>query len=109
MCRMVAFAGYCTVCAEFFSWEELSQELSCLEAKNNGVFGDCRKGIQVEEHEFDQECDACAETNAADEGVEVDTEESYPDHQPVENKKGRKTSPEHPHGAERNRKRQRLS
>lgn len=68
MCRMVVFSGTCTRCGDFFTWDELSQELSCLEAKNNGNFGECKRGIQMEEHSFDQDCDACAEEYMADEG-----------------------------------------
>ncbi|KAK1772850.1 hypothetical protein QBC33DRAFT_510665 [Phialemonium atrogriseum] len=65
MCRMVTFSGTCPRCAHAFTWHDLTQELSCLEAKNAGVFGECRRGALVEAHSFDQECDACA----ADEGV----------------------------------------
>jgi hypothetical protein len=63
MCRYVAFSGTCPRCGGVFTWDDLSQQLSCLEAKNNGIFGDCRKGIQVEPHSFDQECDPCAEAS----------------------------------------------
>jgi hypothetical protein len=30
------------------------------------AFGECRRGVSVEQHSFDQECDACADE---DEGV----------------------------------------
>ncbi|TFA97604.1 hypothetical protein CCMA1212_006130 [Trichoderma ghanense] len=66
MCRLVIFSGTCTKCGEDQIWEELSQELSCLEAKNNGNFGDCSNGVFQERHQFDQECDRCTEE---DEGV----------------------------------------
>jgi len=67
---MVVFSGACTRCEQWFQWDGLSHELSCLEAKNKGVFGDCRKGIQMEEHSFDQECDGCTELDMDDdEGV----------------------------------------
>ncbi|KAK1751149.1 hypothetical protein QBC47DRAFT_406403 [Echria macrotheca] len=69
MCRMILFGGRCPRCTGDFSWEDLTQHLSCLEAKNVGVFGHCRRGVQLEEHTFDQECDACQEaTVEADEG-----------------------------------------
>ncbi|KAK1984467.1 hypothetical protein LZ30DRAFT_747844 [Colletotrichum cereale] len=66
MCRLVLFAGTCTRCNESLTWAELSQQLSCLEAKNADSFGSCRRGVDTETHAFDQECDACA---AEDEGV----------------------------------------
>lgn len=72
MCRMMVFSGPCLCCGEYFRWNDLSQELACLEAKNNGIFGDCRRGIAMEEHSFEQECDACAEAGLADEGVGMD-------------------------------------
>ncbi|KAM5348584.1 hypothetical protein ACJ41O_008408 [Fusarium nematophilum] len=66
MCRMVVFEGTCTRCGIAQTWTELTQELSCLEAKNKGWFGECSRGIHVEEHNFDQECSSCAEE---DEGI----------------------------------------
>lgn len=66
MCRMVVFAGTCTRCGDAQTWTDLTQELSCLEAKNKGCFGECTKGILVEEHDFDQECQTCSEE---DEGI----------------------------------------
>ena len=66
MCRRLTFAGTCTSCGEAQTWDDLSQELACLEAKNNGVFGECETGIFEERHNFDQECDRCSEE---DEGV----------------------------------------
>lgn len=63
---MLVFAGSCTRCGDAFTWSDLSQQLSCLEAKNKGTFGECNRGVAIEEHEFDQECDACA---SQDEGV----------------------------------------
>jgi endogenous inhibitor of DNA gyrase (YacG/DUF329 family) len=71
MCRMVVFMGTCPRCAGQFTWEELSQELSCLDAKNVGQFGQCRSGINYEYHTFDQECPTCAEELNEDEGVDV--------------------------------------
>ncbi|KAL0471204.1 hypothetical protein QR685DRAFT_278061 [Neurospora intermedia] len=68
MCRHIVFSGICPHCTEHFVWEDLSQELSCLEAKNTGVFGQCAFGVQIEEHEFDQECEPCAAENERDEG-----------------------------------------
>ncbi|KAJ0288223.1 hypothetical protein COL940_002008 [Colletotrichum noveboracense] len=66
MCRLILFAGTCTHCNQSLTWAELSQQLSCLEAKNADEFGGCRRGVDVETHAFDQECDACA---GEDEGV----------------------------------------
>lgn len=68
MCRLIVFTGTCTCCGGSCTWEDLSQELSCLEAKNAGVFGECRRGIQKEEHTFDQECEECVAEAEADEG-----------------------------------------
>lgn len=77
MCRMVVFAGTCTRCGDAQTWTELSQELSCLEAKNNGCFGECSRGILIEEHDFDQECQTCTEE---DEGIgDVDELEAEDD------------------------------
>lgn len=78
MCRLVVFTGTCPRCAGEFTWEELSQELSCLEAKNVGRFGECRRGVNYEYHTFDQECPACAEELNEDEGVDVDVFEPPP-------------------------------
>ncbi|KFA80426.1 hypothetical protein S40288_07046 [Stachybotrys chartarum IBT 40288] len=75
MCRMVAFAGSCTRCKRSCTWDDLTQRLACLEAKNTDAFGSCRNGVFVEQHDFDQECDRCAEE---DEGVgDVGDEEMY--------------------------------
>lgn len=38
----------------------MTQELWCLDAKNGGSYGDCLRGVAVEHHRFDQECDGCA-------------------------------------------------
>ncbi|KAI1493103.1 hypothetical protein F5X96DRAFT_285588 [Biscogniauxia mediterranea] len=65
MCRLLLFVGKCTKCEVEQIWHDLTQELSCLEAKNAGGFGKCSSGIQEDEREYDQECDQCAE----DEGV----------------------------------------
>jgi hypothetical protein len=74
---MVVFAGTCTRCGDAQTWTELSQELSCLEAKNRGCFGECSRGILVEEHDFDQECQTCTEE---DEGIgDVDELEAEED------------------------------
>lgn len=73
MCRLLVFAGSCTRCGESQTWEELGQQLACLEAKNNGSFGQCEAGIFVEQHGFDQECDRCTEE---DEGIGDIGEES---------------------------------
>ena len=63
---MVIFEGACTRCGVAQTWTDLTQELSCLEAKNCGNFGECSLGVHVEEHDFDQECSSCAEE---DEGI----------------------------------------
>lgn len=63
---MVIFEGLCTRCGTPQTWTELTQELSCLAAKNKGCFGECSRGIYVEEHDFDQECSTCADE---DEGI----------------------------------------
>jgi len=70
MCRLVVFKGTCPHCSKNFTWEELNQELSCLEAKNNGTFGMCNGGASVDEKDHDQECDACAAELYADEGYD---------------------------------------
>ena len=72
MCRLVVFSGLCTTCRRSFTWDELTQELSCLEAKNYGAFGECKRGAAKDEHAFDQECDECAEEACDDEGVGMD-------------------------------------
>jgi hypothetical protein len=68
MCREVVFSGTCSRCAGAFVWTDLSQQLSCLEAKNTGVFGRCRRGVHREDHTFDRECDPCAAETEVDEG-----------------------------------------
>ncbi|KAH7311708.1 hypothetical protein B0I35DRAFT_70979 [Stachybotrys elegans] len=74
MCRMVVYLGGCTRCLESFTWDDLTQRLSCLQAKNRDAFGSCDKGVYTEKHEFDQECDRCA---LEDEGVgDVDDEDA---------------------------------
>ncbi|KAK2069858.1 hypothetical protein P8C59_004403 [Phyllachora maydis] len=60
MCREMVFAGHCTACGQAYDWVELSVELSCLEAKNSGAFGNCECGIIVERHDYDQECEKCS-------------------------------------------------
>ncbi|KAB5585221.1 hypothetical protein GE09DRAFT_1180567 [Coniochaeta sp. 2T2.1] len=71
MCRMVVFMGTCPRCAGEFTWEELSQQLSCLEAKNVGGFGECRRGANYEYHTFDQDCPTCTAELNEDEGVDL--------------------------------------
>lgn len=61
MCRLIVFSGTCTRCGDAQTWLDLSQELSCLEAKNEGTFGECTRGINVDERDFDQECDRCTD------------------------------------------------
>ena len=76
MCRLVVFKGTCPQCSDKFTWDELTQELSCLEAKNNGTFGLCKEGTMVDEKEHDQECDACAAELEADEGYAGGTDDA---------------------------------
>ncbi|KAJ4286565.1 hypothetical protein N0V88_007987 [Collariella sp. IMI 366227] len=76
MCRKVVFTGICPQCSNTFTWDELSSELSCLEAKNNGVFGTCKEGVLIDEKPHDQECDACAAELEADEGYDGGTEDA---------------------------------
>ncbi|KAF7554322.1 hypothetical protein G7046_g6848 [Stylonectria norvegica] len=74
MCRMVTYSGTCIRCGDEHTWVDLTQELSCLEAKNRGAFGECTRGIMVEEHPYDQECDRCTDE---DEGIgDVDEEDA---------------------------------
>ena len=68
MCRYIVFTGTCTKCAGTFTWDELSQELSCLDSKNTGTFGQCRIGVVQEMHSFDQECELCMAELQIDEG-----------------------------------------
>ncbi len=76
MCRKVVFKGSCPHCSHPFTWDELSQELSCLEAKNNGVFGMCEEGTAMDEKPHDQECDACLAELGADEGYDGGTDDA---------------------------------
>ena len=75
MCRLVVFAGACTRCGAAQTWDELSQELPCLEAKNSDRFGGCKAGVFAEEHAFDQECERCAEEEEGGDCVGVEEEE----------------------------------
>jgi hypothetical protein len=125
MCRLVVFMGTCPRCAGEFTWDELSQELSCLEAKNVGHFGECRRGINYEYHTFDQECPACAEELNEDEGVDVfeppemeameameatDAYQSTKGHQSAHKGKGKSKAPvSHDDDGGRNKKKQRTS
>ncbi|KAK4228055.1 hypothetical protein QBC38DRAFT_362758 [Podospora fimiseda] len=70
MCRKIVFCGTCTTCGKPSDWEEYSQELPCLEAKNNGIFGECKNGIDRDEKPHDQECLACEMANGVDEGYD---------------------------------------
>ncbi|KAK4163041.1 hypothetical protein QBC43DRAFT_213916 [Cladorrhinum sp. PSN259] len=70
MCRKIVFCGTCTVCGKASDWDEYSQELPCLEAKNNGIFGQCKYGVDRDEKPHDQECVACEMANGVDEGYD---------------------------------------
>ncbi|KAH8778536.1 hypothetical protein F5883DRAFT_216190 [Diaporthe sp. PMI_573] len=60
MCRMVTFSGNCIRCGQYYSVPELEQSVSCLEAKNNGGFGDCRRGVNMDQHDPALECASCS-------------------------------------------------
>ncbi|KAG5990152.1 hypothetical protein E4U52_004891 [Claviceps spartinae] len=66
MCRILVFQGSCPRCGNSHTWDDLSQRLACLQSKNTGAFGQCQRGVFVEQHDFDQECDQCVEE---DEGL----------------------------------------
>ena len=93
MCRIICFNGICTTCAGRFVWSDLSQELSCLDAKNVGLFGHCKRGVQTEEHAFDQECDGCAALAGQDEGyVDMEDELLLPPPKPASAPAGEQAS-----------------
>ncbi|KUI59360.1 hypothetical protein VP1G_06610 [Cytospora mali] len=60
MCRMVIFSGKCIRCGQWYTLPELEQNVSCLEAKNNGGFGDCRRGVNMDQHDPALECSSCS-------------------------------------------------
>lgn len=60
MCRMVIFSGNCIRCGQYYTIPELEQSVSCLEAKNNGGFGDCRRGVNMDQHDPALECASCS-------------------------------------------------
>ncbi|KAF3765620.1 hypothetical protein M406DRAFT_234875, partial [Cryphonectria parasitica EP155] len=60
MCRMVIFSGKCIRCGSYYTIPELEQRISCLEAKNNGGFGDCHKGVNYDQHDPALECGPCS-------------------------------------------------
>ncbi|KKY33974.1 hypothetical protein UCDDA912_g06078 [Diaporthe ampelina] len=60
MCRMVMFSGNCIRCGQSYTVPELEQSVSCLEAKNNGGFGDCRRGVNMDQHDPALECASCS-------------------------------------------------
>lgn len=60
MCRMVIFSGLCIRCGISYTVPELAQSVSCLEAKNNGCFGDCHKGVNYDQHDPAIECGPCS-------------------------------------------------
>lgn len=60
MCRMVIFSGLCIRCGASYTVPELAQSVSCLEAKNNGGFGDCRRGVNYDQHDPALECGPCS-------------------------------------------------
>ncbi|KAG6301020.1 hypothetical protein E4U09_006035 [Claviceps aff. purpurea] len=62
------------ICAAFSSSKEAV--LACLQSKNAGAFGQCQRGVFVEQHGFDQECDRCVEEDEGlgDVGQEIRSE-----------------------------------
>lgn len=60
MCRMVIFSGNCIRCGQYYTIPELEQSVSCLEAKNNGGFGDCSRGVNMDQHDPALECASCS-------------------------------------------------
>lgn len=71
MCRMIVFAGNCTRCGRYYTWPSLDQSISCLEAKNNGVFGDCSKQVHMDERQANLECASCSTLSMVDEGISL--------------------------------------
>lgn len=57
---MVIFSGNCIRCGQYYTIPELEQSVSCLEAKNNGGFGDCRRGVNMDQHDPALECASCS-------------------------------------------------
>ncbi|KAG5946334.1 hypothetical protein E4U59_004059 [Claviceps monticola] len=76
MCRILVFQGSCPRCGDSHTWDDLSQRLACLQSKNAGAFGQCQRGVFVEQHGFDQECDRCVEEDEGlgDVGEEIASE-----------------------------------
>ncbi|PSR99265.1 hypothetical protein BD289DRAFT_479640 [Coniella lustricola] len=66
MCRMVSFSGTCVRCGAYYTVPQLNQSVSCLEAKNNGGFGDCRRGVNYDQHDPGLECGPCSAALGAD-------------------------------------------
>jgi len=102
MCRLMVFSGTCQRCGYWYEWDELRQELSCLEAKNIGFFGSCRRGINREEHSFDQECEPCALSAEVDEGF-GGMEDEVTTHQEAD--KGKKKTKEAQGGSKKKKQR----
>lgn len=57
---MVIFSGRCIRCSASHTVAELEQRISCLEAKNNGAFGDCQRGVNYDQHDPGLECGPCS-------------------------------------------------
>lgn len=57
---MVVFSGRCIRCNASYTVAELEQRISCLEAKNNGAFGDCQRGVNYDQHDPGLECGPCS-------------------------------------------------
>lgn len=65
---MVIFSGYCPRCSVSYEVPELTQCVSCLEAKNNGEFGNCRRGVNYDQHDPGMECAPCSSALGIGEG-----------------------------------------
>lgn len=61
MCRLVYFKGNCTHCGVSHIWNEMTQHLECLEAKNNDGFNSCQRGVEEDKCTFSQVCDDCSD------------------------------------------------
>ncbi|ROW06742.1 hypothetical protein VMCG_03992 [Cytospora schulzeri] len=78
MCRMVTFSGNCIRCGQYYTLPELEQRVSCLEAKNNGGFGDCRRGINMDQHDPALECSSCSYALSLTEAYYGDSDDLVP-------------------------------
>lgn len=75
---MVIFSGKCIRCGQHYTLPELEQSVSCLEAKNNGGFGGCRRGINMDQHDPALECPSCSYALSLTEAPYGDGEDLVP-------------------------------